>query len=160
MPAPPFKPPMMKHPPGTSGPAVREWQRQLRERGWNIVADGHYGPISKRICTNFQREHELAVDGIVGPNTWKAAWEAPATMPPHAPDVILHFGSTGEHVLAWERQVDSRGWRIAAVDGAFDAATETACKALQEFKGLPVTGRVDYDTWCAAWREKVPVAAS
>lgn len=159
MSAPPFQPPVMRFPPGTQGATVKEWQRQMRERGWNLVSDGHYGPISQRICMNFQSEHQLTVDGIVGPMTWRATWEAPSTMPPPGPGHILQVGSTGEDVLAWERQVDSRGWRIHSIDGVFDAETERVCRALQQFKGLPVTGRVDHQTWDAAWMEKVPVTA-
>ncbi|GAA2449656.1 hypothetical protein GCM10010191_79230 [Actinomadura vinacea] len=156
MSAPPFQPPLMKFPPITSGPNVRRWQTQMRERGWNITADGDYGPISQRLCKNFQREHGLPVDGIVGPNTWKATWEAPSTMPPPAPSEVLQKGSSGEHVRTWQRQVDSRGWPLEA-DGVFGPKTESACNALQAFKGLPVTGRVDHETWDAAWLERVPV---
>ncbi|QKW40723.1 peptidoglycan-binding protein [Actinomadura sp. NAK00032] len=48
-------------------------------RGWRIAADGAYGPRSESVCRSFQAEKGLAVDGIVGPATWRAAWEAPIT---------------------------------------------------------------------------------
>ncbi|MGP4022068.1 peptidoglycan-binding domain-containing protein [Actinomadura sp. 3N407] len=160
MSAPPFKPPMMSYPPITSGPGVKQWQQQMKTRGWNIGPDGKYGPISKRICMNFQTEKGLKPDGIVGPNTWRAAWEAPSTLPPPPPDVTLVYGSSGEHVKAWQRQVDSRGWRIKNIDGHYDDEDASACILMQRALGLPETGEVGYETWYAAWQEKVPTAAA
>ncbi|TYK51250.1 peptidoglycan-binding protein [Actinomadura decatromicini] len=156
MPAPPFQPPEMKYPPITSGATVRQWQQQMKNRGWNLVPDGKYGPISERICVNFQREHRLEPDGIVGPITWRAAWEAPSTLAPQAPAEVLHVGSYGDAVAVWEEQADHRGWPVKHVDSSFDEETAAACKALQAAYGLPVTGNVDYQTWDAAWREAAP----
>jgi predicted chitinase len=60
-------------------PDVRVWQTQMRARGWNIAADGDYGPASERACRSFQGEKGLGVDGKVGPKTWAAAWTAGVT---------------------------------------------------------------------------------
>lgn len=62
---------------GISGNDVRAWQRQMRQRGWSLDVDGIYGPISQSICVLFQEEHGLLVDGIVGPETWRATWANP-----------------------------------------------------------------------------------
>lgn len=62
-----------------TGDDVRTWQVQMGKRGWNLVADGVYGPRSADACRAFQREKGLAADGIVGPATWKATWEAAVT---------------------------------------------------------------------------------
>lgn len=61
------------------GADVRAWQAQMRGRGWGLAADGWYGPESEGVCRAFQREKGLDVDGVVGPVTWKAAWEAQVT---------------------------------------------------------------------------------
>lgn len=61
------------------GDDVSEWQTQMASRGWTIGVDGKYGPQSDGVCRAFQGEKGLAVDGIVGPNTWAAAWSAPVT---------------------------------------------------------------------------------
>ncbi|GAA3984142.1 hypothetical protein GCM10023085_77820 [Actinomadura viridis] len=159
MSAPPFQPPLMKYPPITRGPGVQRWQQQMRARGWNIAPDGEYGPISRRVCQNFQREHYLDPDGVVGPITWRAAWEAPGTVPPPAPPDVLQVGSYGEAVRTWEKQVDSRGWTIRNIDGAYDEETADVCRSMQSALGLPVTGRVDYRTWDAAWRERAAIPA-
>ena len=56
---------------------VGQWQRRMKTRGWTIVVDGDYGDRSEQVCRAFQREKRLHVDGILGPNTWRMAWEAP-----------------------------------------------------------------------------------
>lgn len=58
---------------------VQKWQQQMRSRGWDIGVDGQYGPESKDVCRRFQAEKGLASDGLCGPATWEASWEAPIT---------------------------------------------------------------------------------
>ena len=58
---------------------VRVWQARMRERGWRIAVDGIYGRESERVCRAFQKEKGLTVDGILGPETWRAAWTAKVT---------------------------------------------------------------------------------
>lgn len=69
----------LRTPPITRHTSVRTWQTRMRARGWSITVDGAYGPASQRICRQFQAEKRLGVDGIVGPATWRASWEAPVT---------------------------------------------------------------------------------
>lgn len=66
-----------RFPPLTVGDDVETWQQRMNDRGWDIDVDGKYGTNSKQICTGFQREKLLQVDGVVGPETWAAAWTAP-----------------------------------------------------------------------------------
>jgi hypothetical protein len=63
----------------TEGHGTRQWQAQMASRGWDIVADDLYGSGSAQVCRQFQAEKGLDVDGVVGPATWAAAWEAPIT---------------------------------------------------------------------------------
>jgi hypothetical protein len=65
--------------PMTSGDDVRQWQGQMAARGWRIDVDGWYGLASFGACKTFQAEKSLSVDGVVGPQTWMAAWTAPVT---------------------------------------------------------------------------------
>lgn len=76
---PPWPGRYLRYPPIMRGDDVRTWQARMRKRGWNIDVDGAYGPRSREVCEAFQREKGLAVDGIVGPQTWAAAWTAPIT---------------------------------------------------------------------------------
>jgi peptidoglycan hydrolase-like protein with peptidoglycan-binding domain len=52
---------------GSAGPAVSRVQRAL-----HIQATGRFEPATKNAVLAFQRRHGLAVDGIVGPQTWDA----------------------------------------------------------------------------------------
>lgn len=58
---------------------LARWQRRMRDRHWDIAADGLYGPQTAGVARGFQREKRLAVDGLVGVQTWTAAWELPIT---------------------------------------------------------------------------------
>lgn len=67
--------------PYMTGQDVYDWQLRMQQRGWNIVVDGNktgpqygYGPGSKKVCIQFQREKGLRQDGVVGPKTWAAAF--------------------------------------------------------------------------------------
>ena len=77
--APPWPGRYLKYPPVMQGTDVATWQTQMAVRGWDIVADGQYGPASADVCLSFQQEKALQADGIVGPDTWAAAWTAPVT---------------------------------------------------------------------------------
>jgi peptidoglycan hydrolase-like protein with peptidoglycan-binding domain len=48
----------------------------MKARGWDIEVDSHYGDASERVCRAFQREKGLVMDGILGPDTWRASWDA------------------------------------------------------------------------------------
>lgn len=52
---------------GDRGPAVAALQRRL-----GIEADGLFGTVTGRGVRNFQARNGLAVDGIVGADTWSA----------------------------------------------------------------------------------------
>jgi len=66
-------------PPGTRGEDVARWQNRMKVRGWNITVDGDYGPQSSGAARSFQADKGLEVDGIVGPETWRCAWDCPVT---------------------------------------------------------------------------------
>lgn len=63
------------YPPLVEGWDVRKWQKQMKKLGYDIVADGLYGPHSKSICKDFQKDQRITVDGIVGPETWGRAFK-------------------------------------------------------------------------------------
>ncbi len=60
---------------GDCGGIVRELQNRLRDLGFDIAADGRFGPATDAAVREFQRIHGLTVDGQVGPNTWAAMSE-------------------------------------------------------------------------------------
>lgn len=51
----------------------------MSARGWTIAVDGLYGPQTDGVATSFQEEKSLEVDGLIGSETWGAAWTEPIT---------------------------------------------------------------------------------
>jgi peptidoglycan hydrolase-like protein with peptidoglycan-binding domain len=75
---------------GSSGPAVRELQNLLKAKGFNPgPVDGAFGPKTKAAVLAFQRSQGIAVDGVVGPQTWGrlkgAGGPGPQQPPPPGP---------------------------------------------------------------------------
>jgi peptidoglycan hydrolase-like protein with peptidoglycan-binding domain len=65
--------------PHMAGQGVRVWQQRMHDRGWPLAVDGDFGPKTDATVRAFQAEKNLTVDGIIGPQTWSAAWTAPIT---------------------------------------------------------------------------------
>lgn len=58
------------------------WQQRMEDRGWafpKFGSDGMYGDETRAVVLAFQREKGLTVDGLIGPETWAAAWTEPVT---------------------------------------------------------------------------------
>lgn len=74
--------------------SLKLWQQRMSDRGWPITVDGLYGPKgattpqgnTAEVTVAFQTEKQLVPDGLIGPATWKAAWEAPVTPAPPIPE--------------------------------------------------------------------------
>lgn len=64
---------------GSRGDYVALYQKRMADRGWHISVDGDFGPQTDSITRQFQTEKRLGTDGVVGPVTWKAAYELPVT---------------------------------------------------------------------------------
>ena len=61
---------------------IRELQYQMKKvREWRGMGkiDGVYGEKTEAVMKKFQRQKGLAVDGLTGIKTWRAAWEEPIT---------------------------------------------------------------------------------
>lgn len=58
---------------------LRTWQKRMRKRGWTLKADGLFGGVTARVAKAFQKDKGLSQDSLIGPATWRAAWEEPIT---------------------------------------------------------------------------------
>lgn len=57
---------------GSSGSEVSELQKLLNQNGFNLDVDGKFGAKTQAAVREYQQKNNLAVDGIVGTNTWGA----------------------------------------------------------------------------------------
>ena len=106
-------------------------QYLLRARGFDIEADGFYGPLTGEAVRQFDAANRAQfVSTTVGNLTW------PALV------VQVGLGDSGDAV----RAVQSL-FRALAVDGSFGAATEAAVRSFQEMFGLVADGIVGPATW-------------
>lgn len=65
--------PMLRQ--GDFGAAVTKLQQLLNAKGANIAVDGDFGDATRAAVVQFQQQSGLAVDGIVGLQTWQALRE-------------------------------------------------------------------------------------
>jgi peptidoglycan hydrolase-like protein with peptidoglycan-binding domain len=67
--------PLLKN--GSKSDAVETLQRALASVNYDPGEfDGIFGPNTERAVKEFQTNHGLAADGVVGPKTWAALEEA------------------------------------------------------------------------------------
>ena len=69
---------------GSRGIDVTELQKKLNENGYQLTVDGAFGSKTKAAVQDYQKKNGLAVDGIVGENTWGSltAAKQPETVEP------------------------------------------------------------------------------
>lgn len=76
---------------GSRGPDVSTLQKKL-----NLIDDGIFGPITDEAVHDFQRTHNLTVDGIVGAKTWSALGIISSATSRRIDKIILHCSATPE----------------------------------------------------------------
>lgn len=89
---PPFERRLFVKTPPLTGADVIRVQTQLITLGYLPpgAADGVFGPQTERAIQIFQREHDLEVDGIVGPLTWSRLFSAD---PRRGPDAVARLSA-------------------------------------------------------------------
>lgn len=132
---------------GARGEDVKRLQRLLvmmKLLGYEEI-DGVFGSKTAAAVKDFQQSAGLAVDGIVGPQTWAAL---PAD--PNTP--LLKQGSTGAAVTALQKGLkaisgDGRIPSPGAIDGSFGSQTKASVQGYQTLHGLTADGIVGDRTW-------------
>ena len=56
---------------GSKGDWVTIAQGRLAVAGYKIEVDGVYGPKTKAVVEQYQRDNKLVSDGVIGPKTWE-----------------------------------------------------------------------------------------
>jgi len=159
----------MRPPESFIGQPIRSLQTMLRVLGENdsgyvpTIPDGIYGPETVRAVSTFQRRHGLPVTGITDQATWEAVVER------YEPALVEQDAAHPLHIVLNPKQVIRKGERhpnlylVQAMltvlseiyesitsppnTGILDDATEDALAAFQTLSGLPVSGRLDKNTW-------------
>ena len=126
---------------------VRTLQWLLRARGHSVDVDGIFGPLTDAAVRAFQQERGLAVDGIVGPNTWGALI------------IQVQRGSEGDAVRGVQEEFQFRNLsgdpsKGLQIDGIFGPKTEAAVRGFQQaihadVPSMAVDGIVGPMTWQA-----------
>lgn len=108
---------------GSSGSAVKELQKKLNENGYNLAVDGRFGSATRSAVKDYQKKQGLAVDGIVGKNTWGSLLNTTAA--------TGSSGTTGKQVLSGVS--DETSDRLAALEQGYQPSDEVqALEALRE----------------------------
>ena len=126
---------------------VKTLQYLLRARGHTVTVDGIFGPMTEAAVRSFQQQKGLAVDGIVGPNTWGALI------------ITVKKGSQGDAVRGVQEEFQFRNLSGnpgsgLAVDGIFGPKTDAAVRGFQnalhqDIPSVTVDGIVGPVTWRA-----------
>lgn len=80
---------------GSRGEDVSELQRQLNNNGYNLEVDGIFGAKTQEAVRDYQSKNGLAVDGIVGVNTWGALTGGASASQPQATTMTQKTGLGG-----------------------------------------------------------------
>ena len=123
----------------------------LSNKGYSLGSsgiDGDFGPATESAVRKFQADHGLDVDGIVGPQTWKAL---NGSYNGSTSNGLLKLGSKGDEVRTLQSLLNSKGYSVGSVDGDFGPATEAAVRKFQADHGLGVDGIVGKNTWAALY---------
>ncbi|WP_163580108.1 N-acetylmuramoyl-L-alanine amidase [Gracilibacillus saliphilus] len=134
---------------GSTGPNVELVQQRLNELGYNAgVVDGIYGSGTRQAVIDFQGDHFISTDGIVGEVTWSILFNGTANgIYATYPGYVLSVGSQGDSVKIIQNQLNRLGFNVGSADGIFGSGTESGVKDYQESRNLVVDGIVGPNTW-------------
>lgn len=112
---------------GDSGSSIRDIQDRLEALGFPCEPDpkGEFAGGTRTAVVGFQRSRGVDPDGIVGPDTWRALYEAGY----HLGDRLLFLRRPmlrGDDVGELQRRLNALGFDAGKVDGIFGPDTERA----------------------------------
>lgn len=138
---------------GVEHESVAKLQERLMELGFmdNDEPTEYYGNVTQAAVKSFQRQNDLAQDGIIGPSTWQAI------MDPSAKYYAAANGDQGEDIERIQGRLYELGYLATAdmVTGNFGDKTEEAVKKLQEVNSIEQDGKVGRQTMNLLYSDEV-----
>lgn len=125
---------------GLQHPIVAELQERLMVLGFmdNDEPTEFYGEITQQAVKTYQRQNDLAQDGIVGPSTLISIMSADAKY------YAAKIGDAGVDISRIQTRLYQLGYLPAEdlITGSFDEKTEEAVKKMQNVNSLEEDGKV------------------
>ncbi|MCI8836996.1 MAG: peptidoglycan-binding protein [Hungatella sp.] len=138
---------------GVEHETVVKLQERLMELGFmdNDEPTEYYGTMTQAAVKSFQRQNNLAQDGIVGPSTWEAI------MDPGAKYYAVGSGDQGTDIERIQGRLYELGYLATEdlVTGNFGDKTQEAVIKLQEVNGIEQDGRVGRQTMNLLYSDEI-----
>ncbi|MDD4187792.1 MAG: LysM peptidoglycan-binding domain-containing protein [Bacilli bacterium] len=132
---------------GTNGVEVEELQKILISLNYlNGTPDGYYGRSTEKAVINFQKDFNLAMDGIVGSTTWAYLEKAQNEKTP-VNEPTVKEGDNNLFVTSLQMKLNALGYLKEEPDSIFGLSTRDAVREFQRLNNLNVDAIVGPDTW-------------
>ena len=124
---------------GDAGPAVADVQATLTSLGLLEGEHDRFDDATDRAVREFQQRRGLSVDGLVGPETYRALAAARWRLGDRLLSLSTH-PLVGDDVAALQERLLELGFDAGRADGVFGPRTERALRGLQREYGLVPDG--------------------
>ncbi|HHT78160.1 MAG TPA: CHAP domain-containing protein [Clostridiaceae bacterium] len=140
---------------GDENERVQKLQERLMDLNYMDLDEStqYYGPATQNAVSLFQRQHELAQDGVAGPITLDMINS------PDAKKYTLIEGTRGSDVDSLQRQLVDLGY-LSKATGYYGSETVSAVIAFQERNGLSVDGKTGEQTLSLIYSPNAKQSAS
>lgn len=139
---------------GDDGPIVSEIRGKLTRLGLLRAAEpaDHYDDATDRAVREFQQQRGLRVDGVVGPETYRALEEARWQLGDRSLTYVVGHPYVGDDVATLQQRLMEMGFDPGRCNGSFGAQTEAALREFQRNVGLVPDGILGPTTLAALQR--------
>ncbi len=138
---------------GERHPVVEKLQERLMNLGFmdNDEPTDYYGEVTQNAVKIYQRQNQLAQDGVIGPETLEAI------LSPQAKYYAAQKGDQGNDIQFIQSRLYELGYlaQESQITGNFGDSTEEAVKKLQNVNSLEQDGKVGRQTMNLLYSDEV-----